>query len=159
MKQISLPFPSATDVGAKRHRHRRIVTAGGIYDLASIMEELNRRFFGNSVEASITWGRRGASSRRRRRGRHITLGSYCGRSRMITIHPRLDCPSIPRFFVEAIVYHEMCHQVAGEERVGSRRRVHTAKFKELEHRYPMFAEAKRWAKDNIELLINGRSRR
>lgn len=155
MKQIVISFPSAEDVGASAVRRRRIFPAGSSYDLAAIMDDLNVRFFGGSVEAAITWGRARASSRRRRRRRHITLGSYCRRRKIITIHPHLDREGIPRYFVEAIVFHEMCHQVAGEERAGGVRRIHTPKFKELERRYPMFAEAKRWAKANFTYLLGG----
>jgi len=154
MTQYSIPFPSAADVGAKSPRRARIAAAGAVYDLSAIFEDLNLRFFGGTVMARIRWGRRRVPSRRRfKRSRHITLGSYSRRRLLITIHPNLDRDEIPQFFVEAIVYHEMCHEIAGEERAGGRRRLHTPRFKELERGYPMFAEARRWAKENINCLL------
>lgn len=153
MKQIFLPFPSAADVGATVRRGR-IKPEGDAHNLAAILADLNRRFFDDGIRARITWGRGRTAPRRRRRRRHITLGSYCRRKELITIHPHLDRANVPPFFVEAIVFHEMCHEVVGEERAGGRRRVHTPRFHELERRYPMYAEAKRWAKENIELILS-----
>ena len=152
MRQIVLPFPSAADVGAAPRR-RSLRPEGKAHDLAAMLEDLNRRFFEGGISARITWGRGRTASRRRRRRRHITLGSYCRRTKLITIHPHLDRECVPPFFVEAIVFHEMCHEIAGVERAGGMRRVHTPRFRELERRYPMYAEAKRWAKENIGLLL------
>ena len=159
MIQYTIPFPSATDVGATRRLRKNLAPAGAVHDLSIILEELNRCFFGSEVQSRITWGRGRVPSRRRfKRTRHITLGSYCRRQNLITIHPNLDRPGVPRFFVEAIVFHEMCHEVAGEERVGGMRRLHTRRFRELERRYPMYGEAKAWARSNMESLFSARRR-
>lgn len=140
-----------------RGRIRRTVLrpAGRHHDLTAILSELNARFFDGTITAAITWGRGGAR-KRRRRSRHITLGSYSRTHRLITIHPALDGPLVPRFFVEAIVFHEMCHEIAGEERSGGRRRLHTEAFRALEMSYPLWADAKRWGRENLNLLISWR---
>ena len=155
MKQYAIPFPSAADVGAARARARSLAPAGVVHDLAAIFAELNERFFGNAVKSQITWGRgrTKAASRRRRKSRHITLGSFSRRHSLITIHPNLDRPDVPRFFVESIVFHEMCHEVVGEERRDGRRLIHTPRFHEQERRYPQFAEARAWARGNIGYLL------
>ena len=43
--------------------------------------------------------------------RSIKLGSYSATERLIRVHPALDRPWVPRYFVSYIVYHEMLHHV------------------------------------------------
>ena len=38
------------------------------------------------------------------------MGSYSVEDRLIRIHPTLDRPDVPRYYVAWIVYHEMLHQ-------------------------------------------------
>ena len=127
---------------------------GKYHDLGPIFCCLNESFFAGAVDAQIRWGRR--ITRRRkwfRRSVNMTLGSYCRRRKLITIHPNLDRPLVPRYFVEAIIFHEMCHQITGGEVVNGRRRLHTRQFKEQEIRYPEFEKARIWAKKNLRYLL------
>lgn len=145
MIQKDLPFPPAEDG-----------PANPIRDLAAIFSKLNEEFFDGAIKARIAWGR-GAGARAKRRfarRRQMTLGSYCRRKNLIRIHPGLDRDGIPLFFIEAVVFHEMCHEVAGEERAGKTRRVHTARFRELERKNPLFEKARAWGKANAKYILS-----
>jgi hypothetical protein len=115
---------------------------GWHHDLSAIFAALNRRYFGGRIAATITYG---PAPRRRRPRKSIKMGSYSAESRVIRIHPALDQPGVPRFFVEWIVFHEMLHHLyrarAGSER---RRGVHPPEFVEHERRFHAFHRAQAW---------------
>ncbi|MFH0798884.1 MAG: hypothetical protein V2A66_01740 [Pseudomonadota bacterium] len=137
-----------------RRRAMDIRPSGEHHDLAEILSDISRRFFDGAVGARITWGRgRLKRPRRGRRSRHITLGSYSSKEKLIVIHPNLDRPRVPRRVVESIVFHEICHEVAGEAQGGKRRRLHTREFRELERGYPHFAQAGEWVRKNLDYLL------
>jgi hypothetical protein len=136
-----------------RHRMPRIppmVTRGEVHDLQEIYDDLNAAYFGNTIEATITWGPRCGKPRRRS---SIKMGSYSVEERLIRVHRSLDRPFVPRFFVAWVVYHEMLHQVHGACIVNGRRRFHTRAFLEDEARYDFCPEARAWERDNIDALL------
>jgi predicted SprT family Zn-dependent metalloprotease len=142
-----------------RRRERRLDAArlrppeGRVYDLSVMHERLNRKFFGGHVTARITWGRQPP----RRRRRHIGFGAYYRDLDLIRINPLLDERWIPKFFVEYIVYHEMCHAFLAFDLFG-RDGIHTPRFRELERHYPRFDEALEWERDNLDRLLGAPGR-
>jgi hypothetical protein len=52
-----------------------------------------------------------------------------------------------RIYLEPLLYHELCHAVAGIRIVRGRRRVHTREFKILERRHPMIPMLDQWIKN------------
>jgi hypothetical protein len=116
--------------------------AGAHHDLRAIAQALNATHFGGECPVHVTWGREGHRPARARR-RTILFGSYCSRRHLVTIHPALDSPDAPAFFVEFVVYHEMLHKA--EPPVLSptgRREVHTRAFRRRERLFPRYAEAR-----------------
>lgn len=75
----------------------------------AIYSSLNEEYFDGSLSVDITWGRRQTRGVYRKR----RLGSYDAAGSLIRIHPALDKPAVPRFFIEYIVYHEMLHAAIG----------------------------------------------
>jgi hypothetical protein len=144
-------------MNANLHRVRRtprempgLVTSGRVFDLAAVYSDINARFFAGDMRVPITWGR--GVGRARRGG--LTFGSYDPVLSLIRIHPVLDRPSVPRFFLESVVYHEMLHHHMGgvPDRAG-RTVYHTRAFREAEARYPGYAEALRWEKAHLPYLL------
>jgi hypothetical protein len=129
----------------------RIEPVGRCHDLQKIYSDLNRRFFRNRVKATITYG---TAPRRSGPRKSIKMGSYSEESRVIRIHPALDQPRVPRFFVEWIVFHEMLHDVYRSRKVGGRRLVHTPEFLEHERRFPAYERAVAWEDRNLDLLLD-----
>ena len=120
-----------------------------------MFDALNDAYFQGSIRAQIGWGRMPM----RRRRKSIRLGVYDHQTREIRIHPALDRPEVPAFFVEFIVFHEMLHQLfpsSGEDGAprGSSRRVHHPRaFRDREKAFPLYATALRWEKENLRLLL------
>ncbi len=122
---------------------------GATHDLQEMLERLNGEHFEGAVEARIGWGRSGLSRARR----SIKTGVYLHHARAIRIHPALDRPEVPAFYVEAVVFHEMLHQVVPPEERGGRRVVHGAEFRRRERAFTGHARARAWERDNLELLL------
>jgi hypothetical protein len=127
-----------------------LISAGRAHDLGRVFERINAQFFGGSLQVPITWGR--GSGRARRGG--LTFGSYDPVLRLIRIHPVLDRPEVPLYFLESVVYHEMLHHHMGgvPDRAG-RTVYHSRAFRAAERRYPWHAQALAWEKQNLSYLL------
>jgi hypothetical protein len=144
-------------MNANMHRVRRsprvmppLVTGGRVYDLASVYTDINARFFAGRMKVPITWGR--GVGRARRGG--LTFGSYDPVLGLIRIHPVLDRPGVPRFFLESVVHHEMLHhQMGGVPDRAGRTVFHTRAFREAEARFPRHRDALAWEKENLPELL------
>lgn len=139
---------------AQLRRRLRIEPVGRHHDLSAIFGALNRRYFAGRIAATITFG---PAPRSRRPRKSIKMGSYSADSRVIRIHPALDQPKVPRYFVEWIVFHEMLHHVyrarAGDD---GRRCVHPPEFMQHERRFHDFRRAQAWENENLDLLLRAR---
>jgi len=124
---------------------------GRCYNLEDIRDRLNREFFGGRITAAITWG----NHRPKLPRRTVKFGSYNPTANIIRINPLLDRPTIPRYFVEYIVFHEMLHEHIKSDRPGLNRyrRVHSREFKAAERRFPHYNFALKWEQDNLNKFI------
>jgi len=134
--QRQFAFPEAKPAGTGRY-----------FDLQAIFDKLNDRYFGNRLRRyTIMWGQR----RRERPTNEIVFGTIQEEDRMIRVHPLLDRAFIPRWFVEYVVYHEMCHAVVPDRYTKSGRRVvHHDGFWQRERKYRFFKRAKKWEGENL----------
>ena len=142
-------------IRAKRHRigsrpRRRapinLSHRGFHFDLREIYDKLNERYFDSRLRAAITWGRSNGKGRRY----SIDFGSFDKERRVIRVNPALDRPSVPRFFVDYIVYHEMLHAAIGfKEGANGRRDLHSPRFRSRERRFRFYRSATRWETANL----------
>lgn len=117
---------------------------GNIYNLQEILDRI--RLLLPVENVSIGW------SNRIRLGNFssMTFGIYDKYRRQIRIHPLLDDPEVPLYFLEFIVYHEMLHAVCPTKMDGCGRcSIHTREFKEKERQFPHYKRAKEWAKTSL----------
>jgi predicted metal-dependent hydrolase len=120
--------------GRKRLRSPR----GHYYDLETIFEDLNTRFFhGLMARPQMSW-----SQTKTRR----ILGHYDPAHNAIIISRIFDHPAMPRYVLEYIVYHEMLHLKHPVRLRGSRRCVHSAEFQAGEKLFPQVDEANAFLK-------------
>jgi hypothetical protein len=148
---------SRIDGFVRAHRARiaaprtdRLQPRGRTHDLQAIFDRLNGTHFGGAIEARIGWG----PVRLGRRRRTVKTGVYVHDARLIRIHPTLDRPEVPEFYVAAVVFHEMLHQAVPARDRNGRRIVHCAEFRRRERAYPDHARARRWEERNLELLLS-----
>jgi hypothetical protein len=126
---------------------------GRHHDLRAIADDLARRHFGGAVDIRVTWGKR---VRPKRRKRSLQLGTYLPEDRLIRIHPVLDQPWVPGFFVEAVVFHEMLHHDMPAVVQNGRRHYHTRAFRTRERSFEYHSAAQQWQKENLWRLLRGR---
>lgn len=129
------------DVSRKAHLLRQergrkllLTSQGRHYNLETIFEDLNQRFFhGLLARPLMTWSR--YSSRQ-------SLGHYDPAHNTIVISRVFDRPDMPRYAVEYLVYHEMLHLKHPVKLNGSRRCIHPRAFQEEEKLFPELERAK-----------------
>jgi predicted metal-dependent hydrolase len=141
-------------------RIRKVVLqpVGATLDLRELFAELNERYFEGRLAAGITWGKSAVSSRcGRRRSASLQLGSYSYEDRLIRLHRVLDHPEVPRYVVEAVVYHEMLHADMPPEIRGGKRMFHTPEFRRRERLYRNLTRAERWIGENMPALLRART--
>jgi hypothetical protein len=117
-----------------RGRKRIVSPRGHTYDLESIFDDLNARFFyGLMARPLLTW----SSERARNR-----LGHYDPAHNAIVISRVFDHPRVPKYVVEYIVFHEILHLRHPVKLRGSRRCVHPPEFQAEENTFPDLQLAK-----------------
>ncbi len=149
------------DAYVRHHRARigegkpaRLESRGRNHDLAALFAEENRAHFGGAIHARIGWGTPRAGGRRR----SIKTGVYLHDQRVIRIHPALDRPEVPAYYVRAVVFHEMLHQAVPVVERGGRRVIHSAEFRRREKAHPDFARARAWEAAHLHVLLGGKPR-
>lgn len=153
---------------ARRKRNAPLVAKGKHHDLLRLFQDINERYFDGSVNAVITWGKRGSSSgssgpsgsrsasrrtARQKQRKTIKLGSYSAVDRLVRVHPALDQKWVPRYFVAYIVYHEMLHHVIPASRGLGRVNFHPPEFREAEREFRHFDRALAWEKRHVGRLL------
>ncbi|HVU00825.1 MAG TPA: hypothetical protein VHE30_03705 [Polyangiaceae bacterium] len=138
-------------IRASRHVRGPLRTKGKVHDLRDLLGRVNATYFGGSVnDVLITWGRRTRAAESRRT---IKLGSYSAEERLIRIHPVLDKPWVPRYFVSYIVYHELVHHVVPPVRSGGLTSVHPPEFLRREREFRHYDRAIAWEEAHIGRLL------
>src|SRR5712691_6116426 len=100
-------------------RHLNLRHEGRYFDLREIFERVNAQHFRGRLRGyKVVWGRR----RKERPKEYFIFGSIQEDDRVIRIHPLLDQPFVPRWFLEYVLYHEMLHSVVPDETDGAGRR-------------------------------------
>jgi len=149
-------------IRATRALSFKTLTQGEHHDLLALFHKINDRYFAGQVDALITWGRRvrrpagvdeGGRATPPARRRAIKLGTYSAMERLIRIHPVLDKPWVPRYFLSYVIYHEMLHHVMPATVVGGRRNLHPPIFQARERFFRDFDRAIAWERGHLHRLL------
>jgi hypothetical protein len=120
----------------KQLRGRKFVSgpAGKAWNLETIFEELNVKYFGGVMaRPDLGWSRRPSRT---------TLGHYDPSHHAIILSSLMDDPAVDRLAVEYVLYHEMLHLKHPVDHRGARRCVHTHSFRTEEKLFEGLEEAK-----------------
>jgi hypothetical protein len=109
--------------------------------LASLAAEVHRTYFQKYPPLSVKWGQQ--ITRKKRRS--IRLGSYNHSTSEIRIHPLLDSPEIPAFFIQSVIHHEYLHHALGAS--------HNRRFHAQERQFRYHRESKEWIRRHLWLLL------
>lgn len=139
---------------------------GETCDLRTIVDDLNQRYFAGRLRVDVTWGRSSMGEAHQCRGRarkgarartsSLQLGSYSYEDRLIRLHRVLDQPGIPRYVIEAVVFHELLHADMPPLVRNGRRYFHTPEFREREREYRHLDKADRWIQEHLPDLLQAR---
>jgi hypothetical protein len=147
---------------AEKARRLSLCPVGEVLDLREIAANLNQRYFEGRLKVRISWGKAAgenahpASNCRRTRTASLQLGSYSYEDRLIRVHRVLDRPSVPRYVVESVVYHELLHADLPPVTRRGRRYFHTPEFRRRERHFRHFERADCWVRDNLQHLLRAR---
>lgn len=132
---------------------------GVALDLRQVAADLNERYFESRLKVEITWGKGPAEAHRCQRARtsSLQLGSYSYEDRLIRIHRVLDQPGIPRYVVEAVVFHELVHAALPPVVRNGRRYFHTPEFRRREREYRHLDKADQWIQEHLPDLLRARN--
>ena len=111
------------------------------YRLASLAAEVHRTYFYKYPPLPVRWGQQ--ITRKRRRS--IRLGSYNHLTTEIRIHPLLNAPDVPAFFIQSVIFHEYLHHVLGA--------AHNSRFHKEERKFGYYRESKEWIRRHLWLLL------
>ena len=112
--------------------------------LDSLAADVHRTYFSRVPPLAVRWGQQ--ITRKRRRS--IRLGSYNHHTAEIRIHPLLNSPHIPAYFVQSVIHHEYLHHVLGG--------AHNTRFHAAERKFSYHREAQEWIRRNLFLLLGRR---
>ena len=119
-------------LGNADHRH--------LY-LTSLAAEVHRTYFYKYPPLPVRWGQQ--ITRKKRRS--IRLGSYNHTTTEIRIHPLLNAPDVPAFFIQSVIFHEYLHHVLGGR--------HNRRFHKEERKFRYYRESKEWIRRHLWLLL------
>ena len=145
---------------ASRSRRAALRSEGVAYDLREIADDLNQRYFAGRLKVGVTWGRSSGGAAhhcRRRRSSSLQLGSYSYEDRLIRLHGVLDQPGIPRYVIEAVIFHELLHADMPPEVKNGRRCFHTPEFRRRERTFRHLDKAERWIQEHLPDLLRARA--
>ena len=134
METRPLPFPLEIPINGPHH-------------LDSLAAEIHRTYFFKYPPLRVRWGHHIARKRRR----SIRLGSYNHVTLEIRIHPSLNSPRIPAFFIQSVIHHEYLHHVLGAN--------HNRRFHAHERQFRYHRESKEWLRRNLFGLLGLRAKR
>ncbi len=122
---------------------------GRFFDLKALFDQLNKEYFENKVDCSITWG----VNRRVRNQNSIKLASYSDITKIIRVNPALDRSYVPQYVVKGIIYHEMLHHQLGVEFHNGRKIAHSKTFRQFESSYHHYGRLQAWKEKNLDRLL------
>ncbi len=126
--------------------NRKLIVQGNTCNLSEVMQELNKRYFGNKLSLNITWY---GSSNKKNKSK-VTFGLYQDLFKLIKINRILDNPKYPDYLISYVVYHEMLHHVCPPYTDGSgKNQIHNKEFKDREVLFHEYHRAQDWIKKNI----------
>lgn len=120
----------------RRARALSVCTKGETRNLSVVFDYVNACYFeGRFGSPTLAWADESPSRR---------LGFYFEPMDLMAVNKVLDSPSVPRYVLEFVVYHEMLHCAVSPRGTPSRRIYHSNEFRKRERAFSMYGDAQRW---------------
>lgn len=123
-------------------------TRGSTWDLKEVFDTLNRRWFDSALSSLLRWGAVASKT-----SYEITRKDDNGNPwHCITIAGTYNHPDVPRFAIEAIMFHEMLHIHIPPRKVHGRNSIHGPDFREKERAFPHYRKWVTWERRHFHRL-------
>jgi hypothetical protein len=121
---------------------------GRVFDLQEVFATVNAAHFNGALSALVRWGKA-----RSKMSYHMTKNDAKGNKvNLITIAGVYNHPEVPRFAIEAIMYHEMLHIAIPPHKNNGRNVIHGKEFKEREKIFSHYPEWRKWEREKLPWL-------
>lgn len=117
------------------------------HHLESLASDVHRLYFAKYPPLPVRWGQQ--ISRKKRRS--IRLGSYNHVTTEVRIHPILNAPQVPSYFIQSVIHHEYLHHILGAS--------HNRRFHQHERQFRYYRESQEWIRRNLFLLLGRKPKR
>ena len=124
------------------------ITEGVEYDLQQIFDSVNAHYFNNQLHAYLRWGKY-ASTTSYQTTRTLKNSEKCN---LITIAGVYNHPDVPRFALEAVMYHEMLHIQIPPYKKNGKNIIHGPEFKKAELQFNYYKEWRIWEREHLRAL-------
>jgi hypothetical protein len=121
---------------------------GTIFDLKDIFDSINKRYFDSTIQAFCRWGTH-ASTTSYQTTRSLKDGT---RINLITIAGVYDHPDVPRFALEAVMFHEMLHIHIPPFKKSGKNIIHGSEFKKAERAFELYEPWRKWEREHLRAI-------
>lgn len=129
--------------------HPQARPIGVAWNLQELFDGLNQRYFDGRLTAVLRW-----SSKWGGLSTHQSLQTKHGHVHLITIAKAYDAPDVPRFAVEGVLFHEMCHITHPPRKgTGEKRVIHHKQFQEAERRFAQWMQWRDWERRHLRRRV------
>jgi predicted metal-dependent hydrolase len=112
-------------------------------------QNILHEFFPTLPAIKLIWGKHGKYGKQK----SIRLASFWPRKKEIIIHPFLNENPIPLFYIEYLIFHELCHAYLIFTGKAINAKQHGPEFSELENQFPQIEKAMQWEKNDLPSIL------
>jgi hypothetical protein len=123
-----------------------------VHDLQDVFNSVNKEYFNNELTAILRWGKltSGVSYQ-------MTRKTPDGQTvQIITIAGSYNHHDVPRFAIEAVMFHEMLHIKIPPYKKNGRNIIHGPEFKRIEKAYKFYVQWRIWEREHLLNIIRNR---
>jgi len=115
----------------------------------SILDELRSQHFPSLAPLKLVRGKEGKKGSQKT----IRLASYWAKRKEIRLHPFIEIEGMPDFYLQYLLYHELCHAwlvMSGQAKDGEH---HGPDFMTLEKKFPQLHQAIEWEDQGLNIFL------
>lgn len=105
-----------------------------------LLNQLKHEHFPKLPPLKLLWGKEGKKGEQKT----IRLASYWAKRKEIRLHPYLGMEGVPEYYLQYLLFHELCHAylvMSGQAKDGEH---HGPDFMKLEKKFPLLHQAIEW---------------
>jgi hypothetical protein len=129
-------------------------TAGSVFDLREIFDNVNRKYFSGEINSLVRWGT--PFSMTSYQTTRITRDNL--RVNLITIAGVYDHPDVPLFAIESVMFHVLLHIKIPPFKCNGRNIIHGPEFKKAERNFEYYRIWTEWERQNIREILKKKKR-